>query len=387
MIEPEEAGSAGLSILDPQVRFGRMLRRAGVPVTPAQLVDLAHALAFVDIRSREDFRLSAQAILVSRPEHLAIFAAVFDRFWRRPAQQVPGLPPVVRRRTTDAAAGWRADAGTLDLDDEPHVDRTARYSAIERLRQADFSRLDAQELAAVRAHLAAIRWQLRLRRTRRFAAQADGQQIDLRRTMRRSLRHGGEPLQLARRQRKHKPRPLVVLCDVSGSMERYSRVLLQFLYVVANRLASVEAFAFSTRLSRLTRQLRSSTVDAALDLAVLAVNDWGSGTRIGAALQAFNTEWSRRMLGRGAIVLIVSDGWDRGDVALLAQEMAQLRRRACYVIWLNPLLGDPDYAPLVRGMQAALPFVDRLLPVHNLVSLEQLAAALCKLTGWGRIAP
>ncbi len=363
-------------VLEQCVRFGRMLRRAGVPVTPAQLVDLAHALAFVDVSSKEDFRLSAQAILVNRPEHLAVFAAVFERFWRRPAPEQPGLPPTVRRRNTDAAASWHADTGDLDADDTPHIDRTARYSAVERLRQADFGRLDAQELAAVQAQLAAMRWQVRPRRTRRFTAQADGRQVDLRRTLRHSLRHGGEPLTLARRQRKIKPRPLVVLCDVSGSMERYSRVLLQFLYVVANRLARVEAFVFSTRLSRLTRQLRSGSVDVALDQAVLAVQDWGSGTRIGAALHAFNDAWAPRVLGRGAVVLIVSDGWDRGDVTVLAQEMARLRRRAHRVIWLNPLLGDPEYAPLVRGMQAALPFVDELLPVHNLASLEQLAAAL-----------
>ena len=376
MAAPDEAGGTAIPVLEQCVRFGRMLRRAGVPVTPAQLVDLAHALAYVDVSSREDFRLGAQAILVNRPEHLAIFSAVFDRFWRRPAPQQPGLPPMVRRHDADVVTGWHAEARASDEAEDPRVDRTARYSAVERLRQADFGRLDAQELAAVQAQLAAMRWHLRPRRTRRFVAQADGRQVDLRRTMRRSLRHGGEPLDLARRQRKLKPRPLVVLCDVSGSMERYSRVLLQFVYVVANRLARVEAFAFSTRLSRLTRQLRSGTVDAALDRAVLAMNDWGGGTRIGAALHAFNDAWAPRVLGRGAVVLIVSDGWDRGDVTLLAREMGRLRRRAHRVFWLNPLLGDPEYAPLVRGMQAALPFVDELLPVHNLVSLEQLAATL-----------
>ena len=203
--------------------------------------------------------------------------------------------------------------------------------------------------------------------------------MDLRRTIRHSLRHGGEPLALARRQRKIKPRPLVVLCDISGSMERYSRVLLQFLYVMANRLAHVDVFVFGTRLSRLTRQLRVGTVNTALDGAVASVNDWGGGTRIGSTLHAFNRDWAPRVLGRGAVVLIVSDGWDRGDVALLAQEMARLQRRAHRIIWLNPLLGDPGYAPLVRGIRAALPFVDAMLPVHNLVSLAQLARTLSDL--------
>jgi len=376
MVASEEAVSTAQSIFEPCVRFGRMLRRAGVPVTPAQLIDLAHALAFVDVSSREDFRLGAQAILINRPEHLAIFAAVFDHFWRGPRLPPAGGLPAGRQYRPATGADRDADTSAIDAGEEPHVDRTARYSAVERLRQADFGQLDEQEVAAVRAQLATMRWQLRPRRTRRFVVQAGGPRLNLRQTLRRSLRHGGEPLVLARSQRKQRPRTLVVLCDVSGSMERYSRVLLQFLYVVANRLTRVETFAFSTRLSRLTRQLRCSTVDEALDRAVLAVNDWGSGTRIGASLHAFNTTWSQRMLGRAAIVLIVSDGWDRGDSTLLAREMAQLRRRAHCVIWLNPLMGDPDYAPLVRGIQAALPFVDKLLPVHNLVSLEQLAAML-----------
>ena len=374
--EPPE-GSASL-LLRQCIRFGRLLRGAGLPVTPAQMVDLAHALAFVDATCREDFRLCAQAILVSRPEHLAMFAALFDQFWRTRAGP-PELSPAARWRYQGTTLGWQPGSGAPAADDAPHTDRTARYSAIERLRRADFGRLDAQELAAVQEQLVTMRWQLRPRRTRRFVAQDAGRLVDLRRTIRHSLRHGGEPLALARRQRKIKPRPLVVLCDISGSMERYSRVLLQFLYVMANRLAHVDVFVFGTRLSRLTRQLRVGTVNTALDGAVASVNDWGGGTRIGSTLHAFNRDWAPRVLGRGAVVLIVSDGWDRGDVALLAQEMARLQRRAHRIIWLNPLLGDPGYAPLVRGIRAALPFVDAMLPVHNLVSLAQLARTLSDL--------
>jgi uncharacterized protein with von Willebrand factor type A (vWA) domain len=171
----------------------------------------------------------------------------------------------------------------------------------------------------------------------------------------------------------------VVLCDISGSMERYSRILLQFLYTVAWQLERVEVFVFSTRLTRITRQLHHRSIEVALADAGRAVHDWAGGTRIGDAIKQFNYQWARRVLNQGAVVLVVSDGWDRGEIDLLAREMARLQRSSSQVIWLNPLLGDADYQPLVRGMQAALPYIDRFLPVHNLASLEQLASVLKKL--------
>ena len=176
-----------------------------------------------------------------------------------------------------------------------------------------------------------------------------------------------------------KPRRIVFLLDISGSMERYSRILLQFLYTVAWQLERVEVFVFSTRLTRITRQLHNRSIEVALADAGRAVHDWAGGTRIGDAIKQFNYQWARRVLNQGAVVLIVSDGWDRGEIDLLACEMARLQRSTSQVIWLNPLLGDVDYQPLVRGMQAALPYIDRFLPVHNLASLEQLASVLKKL--------
>jgi uncharacterized protein with von Willebrand factor type A (vWA) domain len=227
--------------------------------------------------------------------------------------------------------------------------------------------------------IAALVWQLGERKTRR-GEPGRSRLLDLRRTIRRSLKTGGEVLDWARRAPKRKPRPLVILADISGSMERYTRLLLHFIYSVTAGLDQpVEAFVFSTRLTRITRELRGRDVDRALREVSRAVSDWSGGTRIGAALKAFNFEWGRRVLGRGAIVLLISDGWDRGDVDLLKREMARLQRSCHRLIWLNPLLGSPAYEPLTRGMQAALPYIDDFLPVHNLASLEDLAERLTEL--------
>jgi uncharacterized protein with von Willebrand factor type A (vWA) domain len=258
------------------------------------------------------------------------------------------------------------------------LDKIFTYSDQEILRQKDFATLDDDELAAVKRMMLSMVWNLEPRRTRRTVRAPHGAQIDLRRTMRQNLRYGGEPLRLARRERQLKRRPVVVICDISGSMERYARVLLQFIYIVTSRLDRVESFVFSTRLTRITRQLRTRNVDRALDEAAAAINDWAGGTRIGEAIKTFNYEWGRRVLGQGAVVLIISDGWDRGDIDLLAREMDRLQRSCHRLIWLNPLLGAADYEPLVRGIQAALPHVDDFLPVHNLASLEQLAKVLAE---------
>jgi len=222
-------------------------------------------------------------------------------------------------------------------------------------------------------------WQLEQRRTRRKTRAPHGVYLDMRRMFRQNLRYGGEPLQLAWRRRKQKRRPLVVICDISGSMERYTRILLQFIYVISNGLEKVEAFVFSTRLTRITHYLRERDVDQALDQVADAVQDWAGGTRIGEALKSFNYDWGRRVLGQGAIVLMISDGWDRGDIDLLEREMSRLQLSCHRLIWLNPLLGSVNYEPLTRGIQAALPYVDDFMPVHNLESLRQLGDLLERL--------
>jgi len=218
-------------------------------------------------------------------------------------------------------------------------------------------------------------WNLGRRRTRRWKA-GQGSAVDLRRMLRRGVRYAAEPVDLPRRARVERPRPLVLLCDVSGSMERYSRMLLEFVAGLSADPGRVESFVFATRLTRITRRLRRRRFDEVLAGIAGDVPDWAGGTRIGDALRAFNVRWARRVLGRGPVVLLISDGWDRGDPATLAREIARLQRSCHRLVWLNPLLGSPAYEPLTRGMQTALPFIDDFLPVHNLVSLEDLVAHL-----------
>jgi hypothetical protein len=248
------------------------------------------------------------------------------------------------------------------------------------LRQKDFGDLTSEELEAVKMLMAEIVWRVRERQTRRRHP-GHGRLLDLRRTVRRNLRYGGEILDWAEREPKVKPRPLVIIADVSGSMERYTRLLLLFTYGLAKALEQkVEAFVFSTRLTRITRQLKERNLDRALREVSRAVPDWSGGTRIGEALRAFNFQWGRRVLGQGALTLVISDGWDRGDVELLRDEIARLQRSSRRLIWLNPLLGSPEYEPLTRGIQAALPYIDDFLPVHNLASLNDLAKHLASLS-------
>ena len=249
-------------------------------------------------------------------------------------------------------------------------------SAHELLREKDFSEMTPDEFRRVRALIAAIARRRPRRHSRRRQPDPRGDVLDLRRLIRRSLRTGGDAVERPYRARKEVPRKLVVLCDVSGSMDAYSRALLLFLHAAVGSGRGVEAFAFGTRLSRLTPDLGTRDPEAALERCTEAVVDWGSGTRIGASLKEFNDTWGRRALSRGAVVVVVSDGWERQDPELVGREMARLARAAYAVVWVNPLKGNPEYQPLAGGMRAALPFVDRFLPGHNLRSLEELATAL-----------
>ncbi len=261
---------------------------------------------------------------------------------------------------------------------EVEVDVFERHYAasdLERLRLKDFAELTADERRTVQRLIAEQSF-LPPRRTRRSRADSRAGQLDLGATLRRSLRRGGEPFELLRRRRRERDRPLVVLCDISGSMEAYARLFLPFAYTLRSATDRLEVFVFATRLTRITRELARRDVDLALRSASARIADWGGGTRIGESLKKFNFEWARRLLGRGAWVMVLSDGWDRGDRELLEREMARLRRSCQRLIWLNPLLGSTGYQPVAGGIRAVLPFVDDFLPVHNLRSLEQLAAIL-----------
>ena len=373
--------------------FGEVLRRLGLDVGSGNMLDLVRATEFVPIGgSRNDFRLAARALLVHRRRDLELFDEAFQVFWRRPAhgRSMRDLRSMgeERRYRTPRVMPHREDTsdGPPQSDDaedagerQPVVDLQRSFSAREVLRQRDFAEYTPAEVSAARSLMAELAWDLGRRRTRRLTW-GDGNDIDLRRTMRRSLSYGGEMVDLAHRQRKTKPRPLALICDVSGSMERYTRMLLHFVHTMAVSGQQLEAFLFATRLTRITRHLEHRGVDHAVAEVARAVPDWAGGTRIGDAIKAFNYRWARRVLCGGAVVLVISDGWDRGEPELLSREMARLQRSCHRLIWLNPLLGSPDYQPLTRGMQAALPYIDDFLPAHNLHSLQELARHLNHLT-------
>jgi uncharacterized protein with von Willebrand factor type A (vWA) domain len=374
------------------VLFGRVLRGLGLDVNPGRMIDLAAALELINVGSRPDFYYAARGLLVHRREDIAPFDEAFEFFWRSRGRELTSLdvralgerrrykrPSIVPPPLTEAPSAETLAASAAGPE-PPVLQAQLTYSEREVLRQKDFGDLSPDEIAAVRALMAEIVWRVRERRTARLKA-GRGRLLDFRRTVRRNLRHGGEILDWAEREPKTKPRPLVIIADVSGSMERYTRLLLLFTYGLARALEQkVEAFVFSTRLTRITRQLRERDLDRALREVSHAVPDWSGGTRIGDALRAFNFTWARRVLGHGALTLVISDGWDCGDPAVLRGEIARLQRSSRRFIWLNPLLGAPDYEPLTRGIMTALPYIDDFLPVHNLASLEQLAIHLAGLS-------
>jgi hypothetical protein len=267
--------------------------------------------------------------------------------------------------------------------DDPEIDvmdKSATYSEVEILQNKDFVFMSDEELQAVKRLIEEMRWKASLRETRRYIADKKGHRLHMRRILASAVKHNGVALKLAYQARKIKQRPLVLIADISGSMEKYTRLVLQFFYSVSQSLRNVECFVFGTRLTRITAQLKLKNIDRALDEASRNVVDWSGGTRIGESLQQFNQGWSRRVLRRGALVLIVSDGWERGDTSLLSKEMRYLQLRCHRLIWLNPLLGKTTYQPLVEGMASALNYVDDFLPIHNLQSLSTLAKNLEQLS-------
>jgi len=371
--------------------FGRVLRRLGLDVNPGRMMDLVSGLDHIEIGNKSDFFYAARTLLVHEREDLPLFDEAFELFWRKPAEanwiaQWQGLTrrrkrpgPIVTHPPLKEAAPQTNDSDSASAEPMTVIEITRTYSDREILRHKNFAEMNPEESEAVKQMISHLLWKVSERRTRRHRP-GKGNLIDLRRTLRRSLRSEGEVFSWAYREQKSKPRPLVVIADISGSMERYTRLLLHFIYGMKAALSQpVEAFVFSTRLTRITRPLQIRDLDLALKNVGDLVSDWAGGTRIGESLKTFNFEWGRRVLGRGAVVLVISDGWDRGDVELLTREMARLKRNCHRLIWLNPLLGAADYEPLTRGIQAALPNIDNFLPVHNLASLEDLADRLADI--------
>ena len=366
---------------DPQrlaVGFVTVLRQAGLAVPVGRVALFVDALAALDVTRRDDVYWAGRATLLSRPEDLAAYDDAFERFWlgapshRRLA--VPVVVPVVLEATPDDDS----DGPPGDREDPDSDVEIVRYSAAEILRDKDFATYSPADFDEARRLLAALRIEgtgRRSRRLRPIRGQASGNP-DLRRTVRRALRTGGEPVSLSWRAPSTRPRRLVLLCDVSGSMEAYSRALLRFAHAAMGARSRVEVFALGTRLTRLSRQLHTHDPDAALAAAARAVPDWSGGTRLGDGLRRFNDEWGVRGLARGATVVVLSDGWDRGDPEALAEQMGRLHRVAYQIIWVNPLKAAPGYAPLARGMAAALPWVDHFVEGHSLAALEHLAGVI-----------
>ena len=367
------------------LRFAQLLRGVGLDVHAGRMSDVVGAIERVGVRRRGDVRAAMRCLLVHRRDDIWLFDQAFDRFWRAPSPHDPdGLVLFSLGERPRVAASPPAGTPVQFDPADPQASTVGRplaagaWSSAESLRARDFAELTPRELMDAEALLARVPWQLGVRKTRRHARARHGR-IDLRPIVRANMKHGGELLELPRRARLEKPRPIVVLADVSGSMERYARMLLQFVYGMAAGPHDVESFVFATRLTRITREVSRRGSASALAAIARGVGDWGGGTRIGDALRAFNLHYARRVMRHGPIVLVISDGWDRGDPVQLATELARVRRSCRRLVWLNPLLGSTSYEPLTRGMRAALPFIDDFLPAHNLASLEQLAQHLRSL--------
>src|SRR5436189_331340 len=371
------------------MHFARTLRAAGMPVGPCKVLDAVAAVEAVGITDRRDFYWTLHAVFVNRADQRVLFDQAFHVFWRNPELLKKmlslGLPEMNADmpQQQEGAEMLRRLAEALHPnppareaeETELEFDAAMTCSDREQLRQMDFEKMSLEELARAKAAIARLRLPLFDVPTRRFAPDRRGARADLRATLRAALRSGGL-IELKRRSRRRRPPPLVVLCDISGSMSRYSRVFLHFMHSVTNDRDRVHTFVFGTRLTNITRYLRHRDVDLALDRVAEAVTDWSGGTRIGHALCEFNRLWSRRLLGQGAIVLLITDGLDRDAGAGLAHEMDRLHRSCRQLIWLNPLLRYEGFEPRSLGMKAMMPYVDEFRPVHNLESLESLIEVL-----------
>ncbi len=396
----------GRRLLGEAVGFGRSLRAARLSIDLGAAVDFARALTLVDIADREQVRAAGAAVFVRRRDDRPIYDPAFDAWWRRRASRLPGeFAPSTLRSAEDAVEQEAAsgapppeagqERGQMAPDErgipvpsegdgedeeapiEGIVISPDAYSQGEVLRHREFDRMTPAELREAERLVDALVPRLERRRTRRYELHSHGRRLAPRAMFRRNLGTGGQLLTWVWRRQIREPRSLVVLCDISGSMERHSRLLLRFIQALsAASEVRTESFVFGTRLTRVTRLLRDRDRDRALARVADSVNDWAGGTRIGDSFRTFNQRWARRSLRTSGVVIVVSDGWDRGDPALVAAETARLRRNCHRLVWLNPLAGTPGYQPLAGGMRAALPYIDDFLPAGTVASLERLGEIL-----------
>jgi uncharacterized protein len=354
------------------VTFGRVLREVGVEVGPGRVADALKGLDAVDLARQDDVYWTLRQTLVSRREDLESFDIAFSTWFLRVTgapvrQRIVEPPQGERRKGGEPGAGPELDGGEAEV---------GGWNAEELLRNKDFGAMTPDELARAKKLIRTIAVQRPQRRTRRLRPDAKGHALDVRGLVRASLSTGGEPVQRAFRSRATAARKLVLILDVSGSMDAYARAMLLYMHAASGAGRRVETFAFGTRLTRLTPELGSRDTETAFAAAAARVIDWSGGTRIGESLKAYNDEWGRRALTRGAVVVILSDGCERGDTALIGREMERLARQAFAVVWVNPLKGHPQYEPQAGGMRAALPWIDRFLPGDDVASLEDLGRVL-----------
>ncbi len=400
------AWPAGRRLLGRAVGFGRALRRAGLAVDVGAAVDFTRTLELVDLGDRDQVHAAGAAVFVRRKDDLEVYDAVFERYWRAVAlapdegeldlgevvAEEPGpgrdvmLPGDERRTMPEDRAGMPVPTESDAAEDAAEADARAiapdAYSHLEALRHKDFDRMTPAELRDAERLVDLLTPHLERRRTRRYELHPHGRRLAPRAMFRANLATGGEIVEWVWRRATQRPRPLVVICDISGSMERHSRLLLRFVQALsASSAVKTESFVFGTRLTRVSRVLRDRDRDRALQRVSETVTDWAGGTRIGESFREFNLHWSRRTLRSSGVVIVVSDGWDRGDPGLVAAETARLRRSCHRLVWLNPLAGTPGYQPLAAGMRAAMPFVDDFLAAGTVASLETLGQVLAGARG------
>jgi uncharacterized protein with von Willebrand factor type A (vWA) domain len=380
-------------LLENLMFFARTLRAAGLPIGPGRVIEALRAVETVGIERRDDLYWTLHSVFVNRQDQRPIFDQAFHVFWRNPkllermmAMLLPsiGMPEgqekgeEISRRLAEAmraAEGEGSDQDQEPEEEEIELDAAMTFSDRELLQHADFEKMSIEELEQAKRLVKRMTLPIMDLPTRRFAPDPHGRRIDMRATLRASLRSGGPPALRRRNPRRRHP-PLVIICDISGSMSRYSRIVLHFMHAVTNDRDRVFAFLFGTRLTNITRLLRHRDVDVALDRVTRTVEDWSGGTRIGYCLAEFNAKWSRRVLGQGAVVLFISDGLDRDIGEGLEHEMERLHKSCRRLIWLNPLLRYDAYEPRSMGARAIMPHIDDFRPVHNLASLADLGAVL-----------
>jgi uncharacterized protein with von Willebrand factor type A (vWA) domain len=364
------------------VGFCRLLRRRGLTVGAPEAADALRALQAVDLADRREAYMALRAVLASGLEAQRIFDAAFWEYWMPPADEESPAQPRGDGETTPLDGEQALDRILVEWeqagDDSADGESTPAYSPVEVLTHKDFSTFSPDELDEITAVVFAIARRVATRLSRRTRGARRGHLVDLRRTIRHSLRRGGEILEILRRERKVTKTRVVLLCDVSGSMDLYSRFLIQFVYALQHAVGRVETFVFSTGLSQVTEALARGDLRAALDEIARQVPDWSGGTKIGRSLRAFLDQYAAKVLDHRTVAIVISDGWDTGDAEVLEGAMAELQRRAGRVIWLNPLLASPGYEPICQGMRVALPHVDVFAPAHNLESLRRLERYLAR---------